>query len=274
MDRFSLALILAGLAALAVDQLAARRGRLPPGFVHPERRVAAGLLLAFILLLTVFFPVVSFDRAPALGELGTSPGEIFGMLFIGPALMLGSLAAWYALGYLGVAGADGPPRATAWLRCFALRSPAPLAELGVGLLAGLAGWMGVLLAMAALAFAVTLLGREDLLATEPPALVAWLVALPVALRLLVSLTAGVVEELFFRGFLQRRVGVGVSTALFVGAHFGYGEPFMLVGVTLLSLFYAFLLRWRGSVWAAISAHALFDALQLLVVLPAALGIGE
>jgi membrane protease YdiL (CAAX protease family) len=77
----------------------------------------------------------------------------------------------------------------------------------------------------------------------------------------------VVEEVFFRGFLQPRAGVLFSTGLFVLAHVGYGQPFMLVGVALLSLLYADLLRRRGNVWVPIAAHAVFDLVQLLVVVP-------
>ncbi|HEY4588628.1 MAG TPA: CPBP family intramembrane glutamic endopeptidase, partial [Thermoanaerobaculia bacterium] len=86
----------------------------------------------------------------------------------------------------------------------------------------------------------------------------------------ISLSAGVVEEGFFRGFLQPRVGIVMSTCLFVLAHFSYGQPFMLIGITLLSLIYAYLVRWRQTIWPAIAAHALFDGVQLLVVVPAAL----
>ncbi len=45
---------------------------------------------------------------------------------------------------------------------------------------------------------------------------------------------------------------------------------MLVGVTLLSLVFAYIVRWRQSIWAAIVAHAVFDAIQLLFVIPWAL----
>ncbi len=45
---------------------------------------------------------------------------------------------------------------------------------------------------------------------------------------------------------------------------------MLIGVTLLSLLFALLVRWRQSVWAAVVAHAVFDAVQLLIVVPMAL----
>ena len=111
------------------------------------------------------------------------------------------------------------------------------------------------------------LGGEDALPKQPPALVPWIAALPVGVRILISLSAGVVEETFFRGFLQPRVGIGFSTVLFSLAHWSYGEPFMLVGVTILSLVYGLLARRRGNVWAAATAHAVFDAVQLLVVVP-------
>ena len=57
---------------------------------------------------------------------------------------------------------------------------------------------------------------------------------------------------------------------FALAHLSYQQPFMLIGITLLSLIYAFIVQWRQSVWAAIAAHTLFDAVQLLIVVPAAL----
>jgi len=120
------------------------------------------------------------------------------------------------------------------------------------------------------ALAVSALGGEELLPQAPPAMIPWIAGQPVALRLGIALSAGVVEEVFFRGLLQPRVGIALSTALFALAHAAYGQPFLLVGVTLLSLLYAALVRWRQSVWAAIAAHTLFDAVQLLVVIPSVL----
>ena len=144
----------------------------------------------------------------------------------------------------------------------------------MGLAAGVAGWLGVLVALLAIGGLLTLLGEGSLLPTEPPAVVPWIAALPVGLRLGVSVSAGVFEELFFRAFLQPRVGVALSSAGFVLAHVAYEQPMMLIGVSLLSLLFAALLAWRRSVWAAIVAHTLFDAVQLLVVVPLALELLE
>jgi membrane protease YdiL (CAAX protease family) len=113
-------------------------------------------------------------------------------------------------------------------------------------------------------------GGEGAVPKSPPALVPFIAGLPVWVRFLVSLSAGVVEESFFRGFLQPRMGIFLSTLFFAAAHLSYGQPFMLIGITLLSLIYGFLVKWRQNLWPAIAAHALFDGVQLLVVVPAAL----
>jgi membrane protease YdiL (CAAX protease family) len=143
-------------------------------------------------------------------------------------------------------------------------------ELGLGLVAGIGAWLLVIGFLLLLGTLLWSLGGEEMLPTEPPAVIPWIAALPVGLRIALSLSAGVVEETFFRGFLQPRVGIMLSTLLFVLAHASYEEPLMLVGVTLLSIIYALLVRWRQNIWPAIVAHALFDALQLLVVIPTAL----
>ena len=124
--------------------------------------------------------------------------------------------------------------------------------------------------MVTLGSLIWMLGGQEMLPERPPAMIPWLAGLPVLMRLAVSLSAGVVEEAFFRGFLQPRVGISLSTGLFVLAHAGYEQLLMLVGVTLLSLMFALLVRWRQSIWAAMAAHAVFDAVQLLIVVPMAL----
>ena len=92
------------------------------------------------------------------------------------------------------------------------------------------------------------------------------------MRVALSLAAGFFEELFFRGLLQPRGGIALSTALFVLAHSSYEQPFMLVGLTFLSLVLAYLVRWRQTIWPAIVAHAAFDLFQLLVIIPTVLDL--
>jgi membrane protease YdiL (CAAX protease family) len=266
--RLAVPALLAALAAFAVDRICARRGLLPPGFTQPWRRVAGGLAVGAILWIGVFLP---------MGQLGVEPVEDLTQvpvwqLFLLHGLLLLSLAVWFGLGFSGLGGPGTPGRTVAAQLGFV--TPHLPQELGLGVVLGLAAWVLVLLALLATGLVIYFVGGEKALPQEPPALVPWIAGLPIAVRLLVSLSAGVVEETFFRGFLQPRVGIGLSTGFFVLAHLSYGQPIMLVGITLLSLVYAFLTRWRQTIWPAITAHALFDAIQLLVVIPAALRLLE
>jgi len=262
-----LAVVLAVATAVLVDRRAARRGLDPPGFRHdPRRRLFAVALLTAVFFLGVYTPAVDLAFGVEAPEVDYDDVPWTAVFFM-QLIFLAVLGFWYRLGYLGVPGGDA---ADGWLRRFRLRCRHPLREVGLGLVAGLVAWLVVILAATGTAVVIEGLGGGALLPEEPPAMIVWMAGLPVALRLAIAVAAGVVEEVFFRGFLQTRIGIPFSTALFVLGHLGYGQLFMLLGLTLLSLFYAFLLRWRRNVWPAVAAHFLFDAVQLLVIIPAAL----
>jgi membrane protease YdiL (CAAX protease family) len=167
---------------------------------------------------------------------------------------------------------DERPRPSFWRQVAAqlgLVAPRVSREVWIGLVLGICAWGLVLVALLAAALAIYAIGGEKAL-PKPSAIVPWIASLPVLVRLTVSLSAGFVEEIFFRGFLQPRIGIALSSGFFVLAHLSYGQPFMLLGITLLSLIYAFLVRWRQTIWPAIAAHALFDGIQLLVIIPMAM----
>jgi membrane protease YdiL (CAAX protease family) len=258
-----LAVLLAAAVALLVDRACQRRGLLPPAFASPLRRALATALLATVLWLGVFGSLATLGSAEPLDPESLSiPG-----LFLLHALMVATLAAWFLLGW-GPSPAGGFGRTVA--RQLGLVTPRPLQELALGVLGGGAGWVGVgIVTLLVVAVYTALFGQENL-PSEAPELVAWMAGLPVAVRVGLALSAGVVEEAFFRGFLQPRVGIGLSTALFVIAHAGYQQPLQLVILTFLSLLLAGLVRWRQNIWPAVVAHALFDMVQLLWWVPFAL----
>jgi membrane protease YdiL (CAAX protease family) len=140
-------------------------------------------------------------------------------------------------------------------------------EIGLGLLLGVGAWVAVLVGIMLIGLILMAVGADEMVPKQPPALIPFIAGLPILVKVLISLSAGVVEEWFFRGFLQPRMGIFLSTLLFALAHFSYGQPFMLIGITLLSLIYGLLVKWRQNIWPAIAAHTLFDAVQLLVVVP-------
>ncbi|MDX1630410.1 MAG: CPBP family intramembrane glutamic endopeptidase [Thermoanaerobaculia bacterium] len=256
--------VLAVLGALAVDRVSEARGLTPPGFRTGWRRGIAGAILAGIFWMTIFFPLSQVGVAPPIDLESVHRLELFGV----HGLLLLALLAWFLLGYAGVETEEGPIPLLG--RQLGMTSRSPARELGVGLVAGLSTWPMLLVVVSLTLVILVSLGAEEVIPREPPELVVWIAALPVGWKLAIAASAGLVEELFFRGFLQPRVGIALSTLLFVLAHTTYDQPFMLVGITLLSLLFAGLVWWRQNVWSAVFAHFLFDAVQLLFVIPWAL----
>jgi membrane protease YdiL (CAAX protease family) len=295
------------LAALLLDWMCAQRRLLPPGFRVLWRRVLAGLAVATLLAIGVFAPLGGLGMKTSTPDLDkvTTP-----QLFLLHVLMLATMGIWFLLGFAGEdarpptlpagppplplseAGVMNalveppsvpldvapplplpPPRVPLgrqFLKQFGYLAPNVPREIGLGLLLGLGAWVAVLLALMVVAGAVWAIYGENAVPKAPPAMIPFIAALPVLTRFMISLSAGFVEESFFRGFLQPRIGIFFSTMFFVLAHLSYGQPFMLIGIALLSLIYAFLVKWRQNLWPAIAAHALFDGVQLLVVVPLAL----
>jgi membrane protease YdiL (CAAX protease family) len=291
--RLLLPAVLALAAAWWLDRSTARRGLQPPGFRSPARRALGLAAVAVVLFRGVFLPLglIGLDEAAAKVDLSTvHPVQLFGL----HAMMVAALLVWFLAGYAGVRRrlsaetaetaetvetetvetTETAGRPVPLLRRFAEQlgfvAPDVGREIGVGVVLGFAAWFGVLAAAVVVGLLLYALGGEELVPKRPPDLVPWIAGLPIALRVLASLSAGIVEETFFRGLLQPRIGLFASSLFFVLAHASYGQPFMLIGVTLLSVIFGLLVRWRQSIWAAIAAHVLFDAIQLLLVIPAAL----
>lgn len=295
--RLAVPALLAAATAWYLDRSMGARRLLPPGFAASGlRRVAGVVVVGLLLWVGVFLPLgaVGTDFQPDVSKL-TAPD-----LFLLHVLMLLTLGIWFLLGFAGLrearpaaplpapppgsaegeeglsidppleGGAVIPVVAPSLSRRFAeqlgLVAPSIPRELGLGLGVGFGAWAAVLAVMALIALALYLSGNSAA-PKELPALVPWLAGQPLYLRVGLCLSAGFVEELFFRGFLQPRVGIVFSTALFALAHLSYGQPLMLVGITLLSLIYGLLVRWRQSIWVSVAAHSLFDGIQLLILVP-------
>lgn len=156
-----------------------------------------------------------------------------------------------------------------------IRHERPSEVVAIGTAVGVGGWMLTLL----MAMAVALLLRATGVleeAPEPPAMIGWMAALPIWKKALIVLSAMTVEEFFFRSFLQKRIGLIASTVLFALAHFTYGNPLLLIGVTIISLIIGIAFYRTKNVVPGIIAHGVFDAIQLFVIVPIAVkatGIG-
>ncbi len=275
--------VAAAAAALLFDHMTRRRGLDPPEFREPARRIAGIGLVALSFYVGIFAALGSIGRQ---GEVDLDQLQSW-QLFTLHGLFVLTIVGWWAAGYLttrapaaeplsGFPGAvaSAPIRPAPGWRSFAEQlgfvTPNLRRELALGAVAGFGAWLAVLCGVVLFALALSAISGEELLPQAPPAVIPWLAAQPILLRLAIAASAGIVEETFFRGFLQPRIGIGLTTLFFALAHLSYDQPIMLVGVTLLSLLYGLLTRWRQSIWPAIVAHFLFDAIQLLVVIPAVL----
>ena len=227
------------LAALLLDWMCAQRRLLPPGFRVLWRRVLAGLAVATLLAVGVFAPLGGLGMKTSTPDLDkvTTP-----QLFLLHVLMLATMGIWFLLGFAGEdarpprrppsrrrsrseaevmnalvepvapprhrsAAAAGPPRTAVpgAVRLSGAQRPARdragaparhrrLGRRAAGADGGRRGGLGA--------------GRRERrpqgAAGHDP--VHRRAAGP-DVRFLISLSAGVVEESFFRGFLQPRIGI-------------------------------------------------------------------
>jgi membrane protease YdiL (CAAX protease family) len=138
----------------------------------------------------------------------------------------------------------------------------------IGLAVGVGGWIitiGSAVLVALVLRAIGLLPEDP----QPSPMIGFMASLALWKKMLIVLSAMTVEEFFFRSWLQKRVGLLASTALFALAHFTLGQPLLLIGVTVISLVIGFTFYRTKNVLPGIVAHGVFDAIQLFVIIPVA-----
>ena len=135
-----------------------------------------------------------------------------------------------------------------------------------GFAVGVGGWIFTLTVALMIGLILTASGLMPK-NPQPSPMVAWIAALSLWKKALIVLSAMTIEEAFFRGWLQKRIGVIASTILFALAHSGLGQPFLLIGVALISLIIGFTFYRTKNLIPGIIAHGIFDAVQLFVIIP-------
>jgi membrane protease YdiL (CAAX protease family) len=87
--------------------------------------------------------------------------------------------------------------------------------------------------------------------------------------ILLSATAGFVEELIFRGYLQQQIGIlsgkvyvgVVASALVFGGGHGYEGVRRMVLIFIFGMMFSALTLWRKNLRSAMIGHAIFDSAQ-------------
>jgi membrane protease YdiL (CAAX protease family) len=188
----------------------------------------------------------------------------FYSLFMLHAILVVFLAGWWVL--------SGRPNLKEF---FNIRHERPAEVVAIGTAVGVGGWMLTLLMAILVALLLQATGVLEE-APDPPPMIGWMAALPIWKKAMIIFSAMTVEEFFFRSFLQKRIGLVASTILFALAHFTYGNPLLLIGVTIISLIIGITFYRTKNVVPGILAHGVFDAIQLFVIVPIAVkvtGIG-
>lgn len=83
---------------------------------------------------------------------------------------------------------------------------------------------------------------------------------------LVSASAGIGEELFFRGLVQYELGIVASSILFALLHFGpafFHHWFIGTLYILIGFYFGWLYSWSGDIWLPITVHAAYDFFALI-----------
>jgi len=228
------------------------------GFAEPGRRALAMGLLGAVLVLVVAIP---FAGALVGAQAETRELSVVSVFAVHATLVF-FLICYYAL--------SGRRSISDFLR---LRSDRPAHDLAVGAGIGVVGWvLTIVTAAVILGIGYVLSPKERIGSPETAVspMIIWLVAQPVWVKAMIVVSAMVVEELFFRGFLQPRVGPVAATLMFTAAHGAYGQPIVLVGILVIAAVLAVTFAVYRNVLPCVMAHGVFDAIQMFVIIPLAL----
>ena len=254
MNPYILPLLFVAVVYAVMVVLNERTDLLRDRFASPALKIAAYLWLAIFMAFLCVLIVASAQAAPSARDLSRVP---FYSLFTLHAILISFLLGWWLM-------AGRPPL----LEFFNIQKENAGDAVLTGFAVGLGGWM---LTLALALMIAVILQATGMLpkAPEPSAMIAWIAALPLWKKGLIVLSAMTVEELFFRGWLQKRVGLVASTVLFALAHSGLGQPFLLIGVAIISLIIGTTFYRTKNLIPAIIAHGVFDAVQLFLIIPIA-----
>jgi membrane protease YdiL (CAAX protease family) len=254
LNQYLLPLIFIAIVYAAMVLLNERIGLFRDTFDSTGVKVLAYFWLGLFLFGLTFIIVLSAHAPPSAKDLARVP---FYSLFTLHAILIIFLFGWWLM-------TGRPPL----MRFLNIQREKPGEAVLTGLAVGVGGWI-VTISMALMIALILQQAGVMPKNPEPSAMIAWMASLPLWKKILIVLSAMTVEEAFFRGWLQKRVGAIASTILFALAHSGLGQPFLLIGVAIISLIISFTFYRTKNLIPGIIAHGVFDAVQLFVVIPIA-----
>ncbi len=221
-------------------------------FPSHAAKIAAYVWLGIFMFGIALLVTGSSLRIPTARELAATPFyRLFAMHFI----LIAFLVVWWLI--------SGRPRVTDYLNIQRERAGEAVMT---GIAVGFGGWLftlAVALVIGLLLAAAGLIPKNP----QPSPVIGYMATMPLWKKSVIVLSAMTVEEAFFRGWLQKRIGLIASTTLFAIAHSGLGQPLLLIGVFVISLIIGFTFYRTKNLIPGVIAHGVFDAIQLFVIIP-------
>ncbi|MCD6247734.1 MAG: CPBP family intramembrane metalloprotease [Candidatus Diapherotrites archaeon] len=89
--------------------------------------------------------------------------------------------------------------------------------------------------------------------------------LGVALTVYVLVVRVPAEEIFFRGFLVKKIGIVPASLIFGLAHYGYGSIAEIIGAFVLGLVFSYAYKRNNNLLPNIIAHSLYNLLFFITL---------
>jgi membrane protease YdiL (CAAX protease family) len=221
-------------------------------FPSRAMKIGAYVWLGLFLLIIALLVTGASLKTPTSKELASTP---FYRLFALHWILIAFLVVWWLL--------TGRPPLREYLN---VRREKAGEAVMTGLAVGFGGWLFTLMVALVIGLLLSAMGLIPK-NPQPSPMIGYMAALPLWKKAAIVLSAMTVEEAFFRGWLQKRVGLLASTTLFAIAHSGLGQPLLLIGVFIISLIIGFTFYRTKNLIPGIVAHGVFDAIQLFVIIP-------
>ena len=90
-------------------------------------------------------------------------------------------------------------------------------------------------------------------------------SLPLYLLAFAIVIAPITEELFFRAFLSKKVGIIISSIIFGLFHYSYGSVMEIVGAFVIGACLAYIYKRSGSITPIILIHMIYNAASIIIM---------
>jgi membrane protease YdiL (CAAX protease family) len=251
-----LLLVVAGVTLLPMfKRVRLLLGRITP--IDPNSTVdISGVIVAFWILVIFGTVLFTIDLNALAGQVQITVADSLISVLAYPALALSLVGVWITRGWRESISRLGLERLTAREVGISLALVVPLLIAAVGI-----DQIGRLVQPERYAQLESILESMSSGVTNP------------AVALILGFSAGIGEEILFRGAIQPRLGIGFTALLFAVAHSQYGFSFATVGILLIGIVLGYQRKWMNTT-SCIITHGAYNTVVFLLSYFAGIGSGS